>query len=557
MAMNDRRQVDDLRLNRREFVGGASLCGAAALAAAGCALPEPETGAEKTVPRMAFKIAPFELEELTIADLQRGMDTGQLSARSIAERYLERIVELDGQGPTLRSIIETNPDALGIADELDRERREGRVRGPLHGIPVLLKDNIATADRMTTTAGSYALEGCIPPQDSFVAAKLREAGAILLAKTNLSEWANFRSEMSSSGWSGRGGQCKNPYILDRNPCGSSSGSGAATSANLGAVSLGTETDGSVVCPSNANGLVGVKPTLGLLSRSGIVPIAHSQDTAGPMTRTVTDGAILLGTLTGVDPQDPATAASEGNAHTDYTAFLDPRRLEGARIGVARQRFGFHPKVDAALEEALAAIKAQGAELIDPVELTSHEEMGNAEYEVLLYEFKADLNRYLAELGGAAPVATLAEIIRFNEENADREMPFFGQEIFLKAEEKGDLTTPEYLEALETCRRMSRDEGIDATMDTHRLDAIVAPTGGPAWTTDLVNGDHFGGGSSSFAAVAGYPNITVPAGFVHGLPIGLSFFGRAWSEPLLLGLAFSFEQATRARRPPAFEPTLPV
>jgi amidase len=363
--------------------------------------------------------------------------------------------------------------------------------------------------------------------------------------------------MSSSGWSGRGGQCRNPYILDRNPCGSSSGSGAATSANLGAVSLGTETDGSVVCPSNATGLVGIKPTLGLVSRTGIVPIAHSQDTAGPMTRTVTDGAVLLGALTGVDPGDPATGASESNAHADYTTFLDPRGLSGARIGVARQFFGFHPKVDAVLEEALAAMAAQGAELIDPVEFATRDKFGDAEYEVLLYEFKEDLNRYLAELGGAAPARTLEEIIRFNEDNAELEMPFFGQDVFIKAQEKGDLSSPEYRKALETCRRLTRDEGIDAVMGEHRLDAVVAPTGGPAWTTDLVNGDHFGGGSSSYAAVAGYPNITVPAGFVHGLPIGLSFFGRAWSEPTLIRLAFSFEQATRARRPPTFLPTLPT
>jgi amidase len=545
----------DLRLNRREFVGAASLAGAATLAASGCALPEPER--DETTAGATFDIPAFELEELTIADLQGGMESGQLSARSIAERYLERIEALDRKGPTLRSILETNPEALEIADALDEERRQGRVRGPLHGIPVLLKDNIATADRMTTTAGSYALEGCIPARDSFVAARLREAGAVLLAKTNLSEWANFRSEHSSSGWSGRGGQCRNPYILDRNPCGSSSGSGSATSANLGAVSLGTETDGSIVCPSNANGLVGIKPTLGLVSRSGIVPIAHSQDTAGPMTRSVTDGAILLGALTGVDPRDPATGASEAKAHADYTAFLDPQGLAGARIGVARQLFGYHPGLDAVLEEPLNALKAHGAELVDPVELATLGDFDEAEYEVLLYEFKTDLERYLAELGEASRFKTLAEIIQFNEDNSGREMPFFGQEVFLKAVEKGDLSTPEYLQALETCRRMSRDEGIDATMDEHRLDAIVAPTGGPAWTTDPVNGDHFLGSSSSFAAVSGYPNITVPAGFVHGLPVGLSFFGRAWSEATLIRLAFAFEQATRVRRPPTFLPTLPM
>jgi amidase len=558
MGTNGGEQREDLRVNRREFVGGASVCGAAALAAAaGCGRTEPVARAGEGASSSGFRVEPFELEELTVSDLQQGMETGQLTARSITERYLERIAAVDRQGPTLRAILETNPDALRIADELDRERSNGRVRGPLHGVPVLLKDNIATADRMTTTAGSYALEGCIPPHDAFVAAKLRQAGAVLLAKTNLSEWANFRSERSSSGWSGRGGQCKNPYILDRNPCGSSSGSGAATSANLAAVSLGTETDGSVVCPSNANGLVGIKPTLGLVSRSGIVPIAHSQDTAGTMTRTVTDGAILLGALTGIDQWDPITGMSDGMFHSDYTVSLDPRGLDGKRVGVARQFFGFHSEVDAVLEEALAAIKAQGAELIDPVELATRGDFGDAEYEVLLYEFKTDLNLYLAELGEAAPLRSLEEIIRFNNENADLEMPFFGQEIFLKAQEKGDLSTPEYLEALDTCRRMSRTEGIDATMNTHELDAIVAPTGGPAWTTDLVNGDHFGGSSSSFAAVAGYPNITVPAGFVHGLPVGCSFFGRAWSEPTLIRLAFAFEQATQVRQPPSFLPTLPT
>jgi amidase len=558
MKTTEDREREELRMNRREFVGGASLAGAAALAAgAGCAMPESKPGLGAEGAGAGFNIEAFELEELGIGDLQKGMESGQLSARSIAERYLERIEAVDRQGPSLRSILEINPEALAIADGLDREREQAQVRGPLHGVPVLLKDNIATADRMTTTAGSYALEGCIPPRDSFVAARLREAGAVLLAKTNLSEWANFRSEQSSSGWSGRGGPCRTPYILDRNPCGSSSGSGAAISANLGAVSLGTETDGSVVCPSNANGLVGIKPPLGLVSRSGIVPIAHSQDTAGPMTRTVTDGALLLGALTGIDPRDEATAASEARAHSDYTEFLDPQGLEGARIGVGRQLFGFHPKVDAVLEEALAAIKDQGAELIDPVEFVNISDFGDAEYAVLLYEFKADLNRYLAELGEAAPVATLADIIRFNEEHASLELPFFGQEIFLEAEEKGDLSTPEYLEALEKCRRLTRDEGIDSVMDQHRLDAIVAPTGGPAWTTDLVNGDHFGGSSSSLAAVAGYPNITVPAGFVHGLPIGLSFFGRAWSEPTLIRFTFAFEQATRIRRPPEFLPTLPT
>jgi amidase len=497
----------------------------------------------------------FELEEITLLDLQRGMEAGRLTARSITESYLQRIEQLDGQGPTLRSILETNPDALAIAEELDRERRAKGPRGPLHGIPVLIKDNIGTADRMTTTAGSLALEGSIPPRDSFVAAKLRAAGAVLLGKTNLSEWANFRSEHSSSGWSGRGGQCRNPYALDRNPCGSSSGSGAAVAANLAAVSMGTETDGSIVCPANANGIVGLKPTLGLVSRTGIIPIAHSQDTAGPMTRTVADAAILLGALCGVDANDPATAASEGHARTDYTPFLDPKGLRGARLGVARKFFGFLPAVDKLMDEAIAEMKRQGAELIDPVEIPTGKDFGKNELSVLLYEFKADLNAYLEALGPRAPVKSLAEIIDFNEKYRDREMPYFGQELFIKAEAKGPLSSQEYLDALKKNRTLLREQGIDATMDKHRLDAILAPTGGPAWLTDLVNGDQSVGGSSGPAAVAGYPNISVPAGFVRGLPVGISFFGRAWSEPTLIRLAYAFEQATHHRHPPGFLPTV--
>ncbi len=497
----------------------------------------------------------FELDEVTISELQQGMASGRLTARSITELYLGRIDAVDRQGPTLRSIIETNPDALSLADELDRERRENGPRGPLHGIPVLLKDNIATEDRMTTTAGSYALEGSIPSPDSGVAEKLREAGAILLAKTNLSEWANFRSTRSSSGWSGRGGQCKNPYILDRNPCGSSAGSGAATSANLGAISIGTETDGSIVCPSNACGLVGIKPTVGLVSRAGIIPVAHSQDTAGPMTRTVTDGAILLGALTGVDARDDATRASDGHAHADYTAFLEADGLRGARIGVARQYLCFHHEVDAVMDEALAAMRAAGAELVDPVELPPGSEYDASEMTVLLYEFKADLNRYLSALGDDAPVKSLAEIIAFNDSHRAREMPYFGQEIFHQAQEKGPLSDEVYRDALALNHRLTRDEGIDEVCASHRLDAIVAPTGGPAWTTDLVNGDHYSGGSSSAAAVAGYANITVPAGNVHGLPVGISFFSVAWSEPTLLRLAFAFEQQTKARLQPGFRETV--
>jgi len=545
------------RLSRRELLGAGTLAGAVALAGPfGCSRPErsiPEAG---TADSWAGQKEDFELSELSIQDLQDAMTSGRWTAHDITAMYLDRIEAVDRRGPELRSILEVNPEALAIADHLDEERESKGPRGPLHGIPVLLKDNIATADRMSTTAGSLALEGCTPPRDSEVAHRLREAGAILLGKTNLSEWANFRSNHASSGWSGRGGQCRNPYALDRNPCGSSAGSGAATSASLASVSLGTETDGSIVCPSNANGLVGVKPTVGLVSRAGIIPIAHSQDTAGPMTRTVADAAALLGALVSIDPADKATSGNQERSTLDYTTLLDPSGLSGARIGVARQYFGFHPGVDAVLEEALEGMRRQGAELIDPVDFSTRGTFGDAEYTVLLYEFKAGLNRYLADLGGDAKTRSLADIIRFNEENADREMPFFGQDIFVEAQTKGDLTSPDYLEALSTCRRATRDEGIDAVMDLHQLDAIVAPTGGPAWTTDLINGDHFLGGSSSLAAVSGYPNITVPAGFVHGLPIGLSFFGRPWSEPRLLRHAFAFEQATRARRAPEFRTTLP-
>ena len=497
----------------------------------------------------------FELQEITLADLQQGMKTGRFTARSVTESYLKRIEQLDGQGPTLRSILETNPDAMAIAEELDRERRAKGARGPLHGVPILIKDNIGTADRMTTTAGSLALEGSIPPRDSFVAARLRQAGAVLLGKTNLSEWANFRSEHSSSGWSGRGGQCRNPYALDRNPCGSSSGSGVAVAANLAAVSLGTETDGSIVCPANANGIVGIKPTLGLVSRAGIIPIAHSQDTAGPMARSVADAAVLLGPLTGVDPRDPATGASDGHSYTDYAQFLDPKGLRGARLGVARKFFGFHREVDKLMESAIEEMKRRGAELIDPVEIPMGEDFGENELSVLLYEFKADLNAYLQALGPQAPIRSLADVIEFNERHRDREMPYFGQELFLKAEAKGPLSSQEYLDALQKNRTLLREKGIDAAMDKHRLDAILAPTGGPAWLTDLVNGDHFLGGSSSPAAIAGYPDISVPAGFVRGLPVGISFFGRAWSEPTLIRLAYAFERATRHRRPPAFLPSV--
>jgi amidase len=537
-------------IDRRGFLGLGALTGAAAVTGACGSEGEPPVS---TGPETRSQIPAFEFDEVTVADLQKKMERGELTAQQLTEAYLDRIEALDGQGPTLRSVIETNPEAVAIAEALDEERRQGGTRGPLHGIPVLLKDNIDTADRLTTTAGSLALEGSVPKQDSGVARQLRGAGAVVLGKANLSEWANFRSEHSSSGWSGRGGQCRNPYALDRNPCGSSSGSGAAVSANLCAVAVGTETDGSIVCPSNANGLVGIKPTVGLVSRAGIVPISHTQDTAGPMARTVADAAALLHALAGVDPRDEATAAAKSHI-ADYTAALDPGALKGARIGVAREMAGFLPEVDALFGKAVAELGRQGAEIVDPADVPHRQELDDPEYEVLLYEFKADLNAYLATLGPGAPVKTLEEAIAFNEAHRDREMPYFGQEIFLKAQEKGPLTSPEYRTALETCRRLSRKEGLDAVLAEHRLDALVAPTGSPAWPTDLVNGDHFLGGSSSPAAVSGYPNITVPMGFVFGLPVGVSFMGRAWTEATLIGLAFAFEQATQHRRPPRFLPT---
>jgi len=480
------------------------------------------------------------------------MASGQDTARSLTEKYLARIDALDRRGPALRAVLETNPDALAIADALDAERKAGKTRGPLHGIPILVKDNVSTADRMTTTAGSLALEGCVAPADAFVARRLRDAGAILLGKANLSEWANFRSTHSSSGWSGRGGQCRNPYALDRNPSGSSSGSGTAAAANLCAAAVGTETDGSIVSPSNNCGLVGIKPTLGLVSRAGIVPIAHTQDTAGPMCRTVADAAILLTAMAGADPADAATSESAGKSSPDYAKFLDPKGLAGMRIGVPRKSlFGQSPAADRVVEAALAELKRLGAEVIDPVDLVSGGEVNESEFEVLLYEFKADLNTYLAGLGSRARSRTLAELIDFNEKNRDREMPYFGQEIFVRADAKGPLTEKAYIDALEKNRRLTRTEGIDKTMAANKLDALVAPTSGPATLIDLVNGDYGVGGSSTLPAVAGYPQITLTAGWSRGLPVGISFFGRPWSEPALVRMAYAFEQGTKQRKPPRF------
>ena len=508
-------------------------------AAAGNALPD------------APEVKPFELDEITISELQEGMKSGRFTARSLVGKYSARIAEIDKGGPAVNSVIEMNPDAPAIADSLDQERKTKGPRGPLHGIPVLIKDNIATADKMMTTAGSLALVGAKAPKDSFLAQKLRAAGAVILGKTNLSEWANIRSNHSTSGWSGRGGLTKNPYALDRNPCGSSSGTGAGISANLAAAGIGTETDGSIVCPSSSNGLAGIKPTVGLISRSGIIPISHSQDGAGPMCRTVKDAAILLGALTGVDSDDAATAASAGKSQTDYAQYCDPNGLKGARIGVARKYFGFSEAVDALMEQSLDAMKKMGATLVDPADIPTLGKFGDSEFTVLLYELKADLNAYLARLNGNVQVKTLKDVIEFNERHHDQELRYFGQDVFIKAEAKGPLTEKEYLDAVAKNHQLARVEGIDALMDKHQLDAIVAPTGGPAWLTDLINGDHVAGGSSNAAAVAGYPNINVTAGYLSGLPVGISFFGRAWSEPTLIKLAYSFEQATKARQAPRF------
>jgi amidase len=542
-------------MDRRRFLGTGAF-GAAALAT-GTSLPaQPPAGAAPAAANAGAAAAQdFAFAEATVADLQGHMAAGRHSARDIAQAYLARIAALDHAGPTLRSVIEVNPDALEIAERMDAERRGGRVRGPLHGIPVLLKDNVDTGDWMMTSAGSLALATAPAPRDAFIAARLREAGAVILGKTNLSEWANFRSTRSSSGWSGRGGQTRNPYALDRSPCGSSSGSGVAVAANLAALAVGTETDGSIVCPSSANGLVGFKPTLGLVSRSGIIPIAHSQDTAGPMTRTVRDAALLLGVLAsgGADPRDAATQAAQAHVVADYAAGLEAGALKGARIGVAREFFGFHPQVDRVMEDAVRAVREAGAVLVDDVKLPTRGQFDAGEFQVLLWEFKADLNAYLAERGATAPVRTLADVIAFNEREREREMPWFGQEIMLQAQAKTALTDPKYRTTLARNRRLAGAQGIDAMLAKHRLDAVIAPTGGPAWTIDLLNGDHFGGGYSSASAVAGYPHVTVPAGFVGGMPVGLSFFAGAWSDHRLLRFAHAFEQATRHRRAPTFQP----
>ncbi|MDP2335148.1 MAG: amidase [Bacteroidota bacterium] len=525
-------------MQRRNFFKTAALGGGT------LALAPLSSCVQPTVPASAAEdYSAFELNELTIAQLQEKMSSGMLTSEEITKKYLNRIEQIDKNGPELRAVIEINPEALDIARKMDVERKSGKVRGSLHGIPVLIKDNIDTGDQMQTTAGSLALVGVPAPDDAFIVRKLREAGAVLLGKTNLSEWANFRSSKSSSGWSGRGGQVRNPFCLDRSPCGSSSGTGSAVSANLCTLGIGTETDGSIVCPSGINGIVGIKPTAGLWSGDGIVPISHSQDTAGPMARTVTDAAVLLGLLTEKDHTNPKIFA-------DYSQSLDANGLKNARIGIASNFFGFHAGVDKLMAEAVQILKNSGAVIVENLKFENQAEWGKLEWQVLISEFKADLNTYLKSRTGMK-VQSLADLIEFNQKNSEKELRWFAQEIFEEAEKTNGLEEPVYLEAHAKVRKLTREKGIDLLMDLHQLDALIAPTNGPAWTIDPVNGDHFGGGSSEPAAISGYPNISVPAGYVHGLPVGISFFGRAWSEPTLIKLAYAYEQATNHRKAPGF------
>ncbi len=491
----------------------------------------------------------FQFNEIDIVQIQNDYRWEKYKIQDLVQAYLHRIKTIDQSGPTLNSVIQINPEAMMIARALDAEMEAGNVRGPLHGIPILLKDNIDTHDKMPTTAGSRALKNSHPLQDSFVAKQLRDAGAVILGKTNLSEWANFRGELSSSGWSGLGGQTHNPYILSRNPCGSSSGSGVAVSANLTVLAIGTETNGSIVCPSTSNGIVGVKPTVGLVSRSGIIPISYTQDTAGPMARSVRDAAICLGALVGIDESDDKTLASQGKSYTDYTQFLNADGLKGKRIGHFTGPRGSNYKVDTLMDETLEYLKSQGAEIVE-IDRITESIVGSSSFNIMLFEYKDGLNKYFKSLGPSAAIKSLEELIAFNESD-DIEMSFYNQKYLEMAQEKEDLTSTEYQESLTTMLNGARDQGIDRVMDEHQLDAIMAPTGGPAWETDHINGDSFQLGSSSPAARSGYPNITVPMGFVDELPVGVSIFGRAWSEPVLLEIAYAYEQGTKHRRSPRF------
>jgi amidase len=533
--------------NRRLFLQNA------AMTVAGVALA-PALQATQTSP-----VSSFELDEVTIGQLRHGMESGRYNSEQITQKYLDRIGQIDKSGPAINAVIEINPDALAIARQMDDERKSGKVRSALHGVPVLIKDNIATADKMQTTAGSLALVNAGAPgnKDSFVAAQLRKSGAVILGKTNLSEWANIRSTHSTSGWSGRGGLTACPYALDRNPSGSSSGSGSAVSANLCAAAVGSETDGSIVSPACSNGVVGIKPTVGLIGRTGIIPISHTQDTAGPMARTVSDAAALLSVLAGVDAADQAAAAAQGRIAPDYTRFLDPNGLRGVRLGIIKKYAGFSKRVDDLFDDAIAAMKDAGAEIVGDADVSTIGKWDNQEQAVLLYEFKAGLNRYLAGLTPNAPIRSLAELIAFNDKSRDQELKYFQQELLVQAQAKGDLNSDEYKKALADCRRLTRAEGIDAVMDKHKLDALICPTGTPAWLTDLINGDANEPSASSLAAVAGYPHITVPMGFIFGLPTGVSFIGRAWSEPTLIKVAFAYEQLSKHRKPPQFLPTASV
>jgi amidase len=542
-------------VSRRTVLRWGALAGAGASVAGLVGAPPAQAAGQEDPPDLVDAPA-TQVEEATIAQLQAAMTSGQLTALALVNMYLARIEALDRRGPAVNSVVEINPQVRDIARRLDRERRDGHLRGPLHGIPILLKENIDTGDRMQTTAGSLALLGHPAPQDATVAARLRTAGAIILGKANLSEWANFRSFHSSSGWSGRGGQTNNPYILDRNPCGSSSGSGAAVSASFAAAALGTETDGSIVCPASINGVVGIKPTVGLTSRAGVVPISHSQDTVGPHGRTVADAAAVLGALVGVDPRDSATAASAGHFHTDYTQFLDPDGLRGARIGVARDTFtGYSEETDGIFEQAIEIMRDAGAVIVDPADIPTAQDIlaDPAEIIVLIYEFKRDIAAYLATRTGLS-VHTLSDLIAFNNAHADQELKYFLQELF-DLTDLDPFSEQDYIDALARSHSLSREQGIDAALAENNLDALVAPTGSPSWPTDLVNGDHFLGASSSPAAMAGYPLINVTAGFSFGLPVGISFMGSAYSEPTLIKLASGFEHAAHARTRPRFLRTL--